>query len=89
MRLDDDSSKLLWLKWHHVELEPELNEIPYTQGDINSREAMQKINQKIMDDITNKFPYIKMDLTPKYNKAFEYFQKKIPLLRFLIKIKIV
>ena len=89
MRLDDDSSKLLWSKWHHVEIEPELNEIPYTQGDIDSREAMQKINQKIMDDITNKFPYIKMDLTPKYNKAFEYFQKRIPLLRFLIKIKIV
>jgi hypothetical protein len=89
MRLDDGSSKLLWSKWHHVEIEPELNEIPYTQGDTGTREAMQKINQEIMDDIFNKFPYIKMDLTPKYNKAFDYFQKNIPLLRFLIRVKIL
>jgi hypothetical protein len=85
IRLDECSSEMFWSKWEHVELEPELNEIPYTAADSAGRAYMESINMKIVDDIQQRFPEIKRDLTPKYNKAFNYFESKIPLLRFLIK----
>jgi hypothetical protein len=85
IRLDEDSSEMLWAAWQHVEIEPELNEIPYTKSKNAEREYMQAINLKLLDDIMEKFPQIKMDLTPKYNKAFNYFETKIPYLRSLIK----
>jgi hypothetical protein len=89
IRLDEDSSKFLWAKWEHIEIEPELNEIPYTEGTPEERQYMVDTNHKIIEDIMAQFPEIKRDLTPKYNKAFNYFEKKIPLLRFLIRYDII
>ncbi len=79
----------MFFDWKHVELEPELNEIPYTAADSAGRAFMENINQRIVEDILQKFPEIKRDLTPKYNKAFNYFDKKIPFLRFLIRAGII
>lgn len=84
IRLDECASEMLFWDWKHVELEPELNELPYTAADSAGRAFMEGINQRIVDDILQQFPEIKRDLTPKYNKAFNYFDKKIPLLRFWI-----
>lgn len=84
VRLDKDSSKKLWVEWQIVEIEPELNEIPYTEGSEADRKYMEDINQKIVDDIMQKFPDIKVDLTPKYCKAFEFFEKKIPFFHKLV-----
>lgn len=89
IRLDECSSDMLFFKWKHIELEPELNEIPYTEADSAGKAFMESINQAIINDILNEFPEIKSDLTPKYNKAFNYFEKKIPFLRFLIKSGII
>ncbi|MBP7088356.1 MAG: hypothetical protein KBB01_03555 [Candidatus Omnitrophica bacterium] len=85
IRLDEDSSRKFLVKWEHVELEPELNEIPYTKATPEERERMEDISKQIVADILKKFPEIKRDLTPKYNKAFEYFEKKIPFFRFLVR----
>nr|NIR48312.1 hypothetical protein [candidate division KSB1 bacterium]NIR71918.1 hypothetical protein [candidate division KSB1 bacterium]NIS23628.1 hypothetical protein [candidate division KSB1 bacterium]NIT70552.1 hypothetical protein [candidate division KSB1 bacterium]NIU24469.1 hypothetical protein [candidate division KSB1 bacterium] len=85
IRLDECSSSLLWTDWRHVELEPELNELPYTQADSTEKAFMESINSRIVDDILEKFPEIERDLTPKYNKAFKHFDEKIPLLRFMIR----
>jgi hypothetical protein len=89
LRLDDDSSKLLGVEWKNIEIEPELNEIPYTSSDAEGKAYMEGINTKIIEDILNKFPYIHMDLTPKYNKAFAFFETKIPLFRFLVNYNLI
>lgn len=83
-RLDEVSSDMLWFTYKHIELEPELNEVPYTEAGTAEREFMQKVNNLLIKDVMEKFPSVKMDLTPKYNKALNYFMSKIPGLRFLI-----
>lgn len=89
IRLDEVTSELLWADWYHVEIEPELNEVPYTAAGDRERAYMESINEMIIADILRQFPYVQQDLTPKYNKAFEYFEAKIPMLRFLIKNKLL
>ena len=83
-RLDEVSSDMLWAAFRHTELEPELNEVPYTEAGNARREFMQKVNNILIKDVMQQFPSVKMDLTPKYNKALNYFINKIPALRFLI-----
>ncbi len=51
-----------------TELELELNEIRFTDGDVEERARMESINQKIKHKILNQFPALKQDQTPKYNK---------------------
>jgi hypothetical protein len=89
IRLDQDEARLWWADWKHVEIEPELNEIPYTAADDKEKAAMEQINLKLMQDIQQKFPGIKLDLTPKYTKAFNYLESQIPRLRFLIKNNLI
>lgn len=89
IRLDQCSSDLAWVEWRHVELEPELNEIPYTEGDDTTRAYMESVNAKIIEDLKKRFPEIKRDLTPKYNKAFDYFESQIPYFRFLVRNNLI
>lgn len=51
-----------------TELELELNEIRFTEGNKAERIRMEEINQRIKDKIMNQFPELKQDQTPKYNK---------------------
>ncbi len=53
-----------------IEIEPELNEVVFTEGDDAKREMMKGINKKIIDDLMAKFPYLYRDLTPKYEKGY-------------------
>ncbi|MGH7493841.1 MAG: CYTH domain-containing protein [bacterium] len=78
-------SNLLWAKYEMVELEPELNEIPFTEADSAGRAYMAEIGAKVSGQIKEKFPYLKQDLTPKYNRAFVSFEEQIPYLRLLIR----
>lgn len=82
---DNATASTLWAKWHFYEIEPELNEIPFTEGDEATRAYMEKINHEIINTLMTKFPYLKRELTPKYCKAFNAFEAQIPLYRFLIK----
>src|SRR5262245_45588596 len=81
---DKARSEFLWAKYEMVELEPELNEIPYTEADSAGRAYMTEIGAKVSGQIKERFPYLKQDLTPKYNRAFASFEEQIPVLRFLI-----
>ena len=51
-----------------IELELELNEIRYTDADLVERKKMEKLNQKIKEDLLAHFPDLRQDQTPKYNK---------------------
>jgi hypothetical protein len=86
IRFDEVTSKMLWANYSHCEIEIELNEIPYTEGDEVQRESMESVKQEIMSHILQEFPDIALDLTPKYNKAFNYFDAEIPWFRIIIKL---
>ena len=60
------------------EMELELNEIAYTDGDQDTRAQMTAINAKMKDDLFTRFPDLKQDQTPKYNKAFNKLIKRDP-----------
>ena len=83
---DNASANHLWAKWHFYEIEPELNEIPFTEGDEATRKYMEKINTEIINTLMTQFPYLKRELTPKYCKAFNAFESQIPFYRTLIKM---
>lgn len=83
--LDQVTATRLWAKVQFTEIEPELNEITYTENDEAGKKEMENINQQIIASIKQQFPEIVTDLTPKYNKAFDGLEKKIPGLRWLIR----
>jgi hypothetical protein len=57
-------------KVNFIEIEMELNEIAYTLANVQERKEMEKLNKTVMEDLMAKFPQIKQDQTPKYNKAY-------------------
>lgn len=83
--LDSVSSQMFGVQVSFVEIEDELNEVTYTEADAATRYYMQSIRIKTRNEIMAKFPYIKEDLTPKYNKSFDRLENKIPFIRFWIK----
>lgn len=85
LSLDEVSSEALWAKIKFTELEPELNEVAYTEADAYTKEDMDEIGEKISKTVTERFPYITRDLTPKYNKCFNALAEKVPFYRFLLK----
>lgn len=50
------------------ELEIEINEIRYTQADVEEKEYLETINEEIKQKILIRFPNLSVDQTPKYNK---------------------
>ena len=83
--LDQVSVKRLWAKIEFTEIETELNEITYTQSEETKRKEMDASNQKIITAILDQFPQISVDLAPKYNKAFNLLEKRLPFFRLLIR----
>jgi hypothetical protein len=57
-------------KINFIEIEMELNEIVYTKANDLGRREMEKLNKRILEDLITRFPQIKQDQTPKYNKAY-------------------
>lgn len=82
--LDQAQTNKWWLKVKFTEIESELNEITYTENDEIGRKYMETVNHRIIEEIKTQFPEIVTDLKPKYNKAFDALEKKIPFFRFLI-----
>ena len=82
---DQASSKLLWAEYHFVEIEPELNEIGFTDADPETRRYMESILKEIVGEIQAAFPHIQSNLTPKYNKSFDALEAEIPYLRALVR----
>jgi hypothetical protein len=81
---DQARSKLLWAEYHFVEIEPELNEIGFTDADPETRRTMESILAQIVADVRAEFPQIQSNLTPKYNKSFFALEAEIPMLRRLV-----
>jgi len=91
MSISHDSvhSEFMWAKCEFVEIEPELNEIAYTEADAPTRVQMAKVGGGITSLLMTRFPDLKRDLTPKYNRAFQSFESKIPLLRWWVKTNMI
>jgi hypothetical protein len=84
--LDHAFSRRFWAKASFCEIEPEINEIPYTEGDAATRAFLEKVNTEIIEDLRRRFPYLERNLTPKYCKAFYGLEKKVPFLRAWIRL---
>jgi len=83
--LDNASAQIWWAKTKFVEIEPELNEIVFTEADQETKKYMEVILHKISAEIKQQFPYIETNLTPKYNNSFYDLEAQLPLLRFLVR----
>jgi uncharacterized protein YjbK len=81
---DNASAYNLWARVEFVEIEPELNEIAYTEADPQTKQYMEGIAAKISDDILATFPDVSRDLNPKYNKAFAALESQIPFFRYMV-----
>jgi hypothetical protein len=83
---DQASSSLWWGSARFCEIEPELNEIGFTEADAETRAYMETVLHRVVQDILTRFPDIQRDLTPKYNKAFDRLEEDVPFLRALVKM---
>jgi len=68
---DQVKSGVWWASTSFCEIEPELNEIGFTEASAEERKYMESVLAKIVADIETKFPRIERDLQPKYGKAFD------------------
>ncbi len=83
--LDNASSGIWWAATKFVEIEPELNEIVFTEADQETKQYMETILHTITREIQQQFPFIENNLTPKYNKSFQNLETQLPFLRFLVR----
>ncbi len=82
---DQVRTNLLWGETRYVEIEPELNEIAFTDADPATRRYMESILAQIVGEIRAKFPAIESNLMPKYGKSFYGIEAQIPFLRTLVR----
>jgi hypothetical protein len=82
---DSASSDLWWGKSELCEIEPELNEIGFTEADAQTRAYMETVLDKVVAEILARFPEIRRDLTPKYNKFVDRLEADVPFLRTLVR----
>ena len=82
---DQARSNLLWGEYHFVEIEPELNEIGFTDASPEMRRYMESILHVIVGEIRAEFPQIESNLMPKYGKSFYALEAQIPFLRTLVR----
>lgn len=86
--LDHATSKIWWAKADFLEIEPEMNEIAYTDGDAAMRKYLEDFNDNLIKTLQEKFPYLERDLTPKYSKAIDQLSVQIPFLRTLMELNL-
>lgn len=77
--------RLLGQEVSFCEIEPELNEIAFTDADEPTRRAMESVLGRVVGEIRATFPTIRSDLTPKYGKSFHRLEERIPMLRWLVR----
>jgi hypothetical protein len=85
LSFDTASSVMWWAETKFVEIEPELNEIVFTEADPATKQYMETILHTLTSEIQQQFPFIDNDLTPKYNKSFHNLETQLPCLRFLVR----
>jgi hypothetical protein len=82
---DSGTSGMWWARARFCEIEPELNEIQFTNANAEGRAYMESILKTIVSEIRGKFPAITQNLTPKYNKVFERVESQVPFARTLVR----
>ena len=82
-------SNIWWANADFVEIEPELNEIAFTDADPQMRKYMESVLAKIVTEVREKFPYVQSNLTPKYNKSFDQMHAQLPFLRLLVRANLL
>ena len=83
---DQVTSSVWWATTHFCEIEPELNEIGFTEATPEERAYMETVLKRVVGEIESTFPRIQRDLTPKYNKAFERLEAgSLPFFRTLVR----
>lgn len=82
---DHAGARVWWSSAEFCEIEPELNEIGFTEADEATRAYMETVLAKVVADIRGRFPAITQDLTPKYNKAFDRLEQRLPFFRTLVR----
>jgi hypothetical protein len=85
---DQARSNLLWGEYHFVEIEPELNEIGFTDASPEMRRYMESVLGVVVGEIRTQFPQIQSNLMPKYGKAFYALEAQIPFLRTLVRLNL-
>jgi hypothetical protein len=85
LSFDTASSGLWWATTTFIEIEPELNEIVFTEADPATKQYMETILHTLTSEIQQQFPFIEKNLTPKYNKSFHNLEAQLPFLRFLVR----
>jgi hypothetical protein len=85
--LDRVDTNMWWAEYRFAEIEPELNEIPYTEGDEKTRQYMSEVLGKIVGDIKTQFPTIEQNLTPKYSKSFNGLEERLPFFTLLVRTR--
>lgn len=70
LTLDAVTARYEGKEHHSTELELELNEIGYTEGDSASRAEMERLNGMVKQRVMEHWPMLRQDQTPKYKKAY-------------------
>lgn len=83
--LDHVTSNVWWASSKFCEIEPELNEIVFTEADAATRASMEAMLTKVVGEIHARFPAVERNLTPKYNKNVDSIEQQLPFLRFLVR----
>ena len=73
------------MKAKAYEIEVEINEIRYTEGNDAERITLEEVQKDAMDSLLEKFPEIKQDQTPKYTKMFDRVFDRLPFGRTLLR----
>lgn len=85
----DEVTSSKWLSSvKFCETEIELNEKGFTAANENERNEMQRVNDIFKKDLEEKFDFLVIDQTPKYNKTYNAFEKNIPFFKELLQINI-
>ena len=85
---DRADARIWWATYNFVEIEPELNEITYTEGDAATREYMEKVLGQVVGEIRKEFPFIEQNLTPKYSKSYNALNEQLPFFPLLVKFNV-
>ncbi|HVS10819.1 MAG TPA: hypothetical protein VMS76_13185 [Planctomycetota bacterium] len=83
---DSASARIWWARAAFFEIEPELNEILFTEADAPTKAYMESVLQRIVDELHALHPEIRQDLTPKYTRSFDLLAERIPFLRLLVRL---
>jgi hypothetical protein len=82
--LDHAQARIWWAQTEFVEIEPELNEIAFTDATPETRRYMEAVLSTIVSDLRQQFPFIESNRIPKYNKCLGRLQTELPALRLLV-----